>query len=114
MPAAGAAALVAGCSTFGLGGGGGPEPGSELVGRSLRVRAANGEVTTLRFRDEDSVRATFRGRTLDGRWDASDRRLCFRWPRAPRECWPYRSRFERGRTRTVTSDRGNVVRVTLL
>ena len=105
---------MAGCSTLGIGGRDGPEPGSELVGRSLRVQAANGEVTTLRFRDEDSVRATFRGRTLDGRWEESNRRLCFHWPRAPRECWPYSSRFERGRTRTLTSDRGNVVRVTLL
>ena len=78
------------------------------------MRAANGEVTTLRFLRDGEVRATFRRRTLAGRWRVSDRRLCFYWPRAPRECWPYRAPFERGRARTLTSDRGNVVRVTLL
>ena len=107
--ASAAALLAAGCATTR-----GPAPGSELAGRTLRMQAANGEVTTLRFRDNGRVRATFRGRALDGRWEAGERRLCFFWPRVARECWPYRQRFERGRTRTLTSDRGNVVRVTML
>ncbi|MDQ4088316.1 MAG: hypothetical protein M3177_09965, partial [Pseudomonadota bacterium] len=91
----------------------GPEPGAELVGRTLRMQTSRGDATTLRFRDEGRVRATFRGRSVEGRWRVRDRRLCFFWSGAPRECWPYRSPFERGRTRTVTSDRGNVVRVTM-
>lgn len=89
-------------------------PGAELIGNSLRMQAANGEITDLRFRRDGAVRAEFRGRSLDGRWETGNRLLCFHWPSAPRECWPYRSAFERGRTRTLTSDRGNVVRVTLL
>jgi len=101
------ALLLAGCATPR-----GGAAGDELVGRTLRVRAADGGATILRFRRSGDVRATFNGRTLAGRWRVSDRRLCFFWPRAPRECWPYRAPFERGRTRTLTSDRGNVVRVT--
>lgn len=103
------ALLVAGCATTR-----GPAPGSELAGRTLRMQAVNGEVTTLRFRGSGAVRATFRGRALNGRWEARGRRLCFYWPSARRECWPYREPFVPGRPRTVTSDRGNVVRVTML
>ena len=109
LAAAAGTFLLAGCATSR-----GPPPGSELIGRTLRIQTERGEVTSLRFRDNGGVRAVFRGGSLNGRWQASNRRLCFFWPRARRECWPYRSRFERGRTRTVTSDRGNVVRVTLL
>jgi len=105
-----AALLTTGCATLR----GGPEPGAELVGRTLRMETARGQVTRLSFRPGGEVRARFGRRTLDGRWQASRRRLCFRWPSAPRECWPYRQPFERGRTRTLTSDRGNVLRVTLL
>lgn len=78
------------------------------------MQAANGEVTRLSFRNNGTVRAAFRGRTLNGRWQVSSRRLCFSWPNARRECWPYREPFVRGRARTLTSDRGNVVRVTML
>ena len=105
-----AAALLGGCATFR----GGPDPGDELAGRTLRMQTARGEVTTLRFSANGRVHAAFRGRGLDGRWRVSDRRLCFHWPNAARECWPYRQPFVRGRTRTVTSDRGNVLRVTML
>ena len=102
-------ALMAGCATTRS-----PSPGTELAGRSLRMETARGEVTILRFREGGSVRADFRGRTLGGRWQAANRRLCFFWTGAPRECWPYRAPFERGRARTLTSDRGNVLRVTML
>ena len=101
--------LLAACATTPRG----PPPGSELAGRTLRMETARGQVTDLRFRSDGAVRARFDGRTLDGRWEASRRRLCFFWPGAPRECWPYRTPFERGRTRTLTSDRGNVISVTL-
>ena len=104
-----ACALLAGCATTR-----GPAPGNELSGRSLRMETTRGDVTRLRFRDDGRVRADFRGRSIDGRWQVTDRRLCFFWSGAPRECWPYSRPFERGRTRTVTSDRGNVLRVTML
>jgi hypothetical protein len=100
--------LVAGCATTR-----GPEPGAELIGTTLRMQTAAGERTTLRFRDRRTVRAEFRGHSVDGRWRVRDRRLCFYWHGAPRECWPYREPFRRGRTLSVTSDRGNVVRVTM-
>ncbi len=109
LVAAAGAVLLAACTTSRA-----PPPGGELIGRTLRIQTERGEVTSLRFRDNGAVRAVFRGGSLNGRWQASNRRLCFSWPRARRECWPYRSRFERGRTRTLTSDRGNVLRVTLL
>ena len=78
------------------------------------METARGDVTTLRFRRDGRVRADFRGRSVTGRWQVEDRRLCFYWRGAPRECWPYRRPFERGRTRSVTSDRGNELRVTRL
>jgi predicted small secreted protein len=108
-PALAGALLLTGCAT--LRGGG---QGQDLAGRTLRMETARGQVTTLRFGDRGAVRADFGQRSLDGRWTIERRRLCFYWPRAPRECWPYREPFERGRTRTITSDRGNVVRVTML
>jgi hypothetical protein len=103
------ALLLAGCAT-----GRDSAPARDLAGLTLRMTAANGQETNLRFREGGIVRATFSGRSLDGRWHISRRRLCFDWPRARRECWPYREPFVRGRTRTITSDRGNVVRVTML
>ena len=101
--------LATGCATVR-----GAAPGDELVGRTLRMQTTNGQVTTLQFRGNGTVHAAFGSGSLEGRWDVEDRSLCFFWPRAPRECWPYRAPFERGRTRSVTSDRGNVLRVTLL
>ena len=101
-------ALLAGCATVG------DSPSRDsLAGSTLRMTATNGAVTTLRFRGDGTVSARFGRGTLEGRWRVADRRLCFDWPNAPRECWPYREPFERGRTRTITSDRGNVVRVTM-
>ena len=101
---------ASGCATFG---GGGPS-GEEIVGRAMRMESANGQTSRLSFRQDGTVRAAFGRNSVTGRWEADDGKLCFFWPNAPRECWPYRSRFERGRTRTLTSDRGNTIRVTLL
>ena len=108
LAAAAFAALLSGCATSR------DSPGRDpLVGSTLRMTATNGQVTTLRFRDDGIVHARFGRRSLEGRWRVANRRLCFDWPGAPRECWPYASPFERGGTRTITSDRGNVVRVTV-
>jgi hypothetical protein len=111
------ALLLAGCGTLGIGGGDrddrrGP-PAPEFAGRSIEVVAASGQTTRLAFRRDGRVVAHFNGRETEGRWALERRRLCFTWAGNFRECWPYRTRFERGRTRTITSDRGNVVRVTL-
>lgn len=89
------------------------QPGAELAGRTLTVETGQGQRSTLRFRRNGVVRAFFGDNELAGRWEVRDRQLCFFWPRAPRECWPYRTPFQRGRTAILTSDRGNAVRVTL-
>lgn len=108
--AIGACALaLSGCATLRSG-----PSGSELVGQTLRMETARGQVSTLDFRRDGRVRATFGRNNVDGRWEVRDRSLCFHWRGAARECWPYRDRFERGRPRNLTSDRGNQVIVTLL
>ena len=103
------AAALAGCAT---GRGGRDEP--EFVGRTLRVEAANGQVTNLRFRRDGDVIARFNDRETVGRWSLERRQLCFTWAGNFRECWPYAERFREDRTVTIRSDRGNIVRVTML
>ncbi len=103
------ALALGGCATFGSG-----PPGAELVGQTLRMETERGQVSRLHFRNDGSVRAMFGRNSVDGRWELRGRTLCFHWQGASRECWPYRSRFERGQTRHLTSDRGNRVSVTLL
>ena len=90
------------------------QAGTELAGQSLRVQTSRGDVSTLQFREDGAVRALFGERQLVGRWQVVNQQLCFFWGQAPRECWPYRGAFRRGQTVSVTSDRGNVVRVTRL
>ncbi len=108
--------LAAGCSTLGIGGGDRRQAGGELVGRSARLVTNNGQGSTLRFQQGGRVTALFGRREAAGRWWARDAKLCFEWggQTRTRECWPYTQPFRRGQTRTVRSDRGNVVKVTLL
>ncbi|TMJ12215.1 MAG: hypothetical protein E6G94_14190 [Alphaproteobacteria bacterium] len=102
--------MLAGCATIVPGG---RMPGSELVGRSLRVETANGQTSTLNLQPEGRVEAQFGERHVAGLWRAEDERLCFVWGGNFEECWPHDRPFRRGRTETITSSRGNVVRVTL-
>ena len=102
------AAALAGCAT-----GGGRDDRPEFVGRSLSVEAANGQVTTLSFLADGTVTARFGERETQGRWALEEGRLCFTWAQSFRECWPYAGGFRAGRTVQITSDRGNVVRVTM-
>ena len=95
------------------GGGRDAAPGAELVGRQVRLETAGGQVSTLQFMPEGVVRARFGSREVSGQWHATGDRLCFAWTGAPRECWPYSRPFPRGETISLTSDRGNAVRVTL-
>jgi hypothetical protein len=88
--------------------------GPEFAGRTVRVQAANGQVTLLRFQPDGDVVARFGERETRGGWNFGDGRLCFTWAGNYRECWPHVRPFRTGRTETVTSDRGNVVQVTLL
>jgi hypothetical protein len=102
------AAALAGCAT---GRGGSQEP--EFVGRSLRVETSAGQVSTLRFGPDGTVVARFGGQETQGRWTLERGELCFTWRQTFRECWPHTERFREGRTATITSDRGNVVQVTM-
>ena len=87
--------------------------GAELVGQSLRLETAAGQVSTLRFGENGMVRAQFGSQEISGSWVATGTQLCFAWAGNSRECWPYSRPLVRGETVTLTSDRGNVVRVTL-
>jgi hypothetical protein len=87
--------------------------GAELIGRSIRLETAAGQASTLRFGDNGVVRAQFGSREITGSWVATGTQLCFAWAGSSRECWPYTQPLVPGETVTLTSDRGNVVRVTL-
>lgn len=102
--------LVAGCSTLV------PRTAdhNSPAGQTLRVIAADGAESRMQFREDGRVIAAFGSRSVQGQWNLQEEGLCFRWGTAPVECWPYSRPFERGRTVTVTSTRGNVVRVTRL
>ncbi|QAY77365.1 hypothetical protein [Sphingosinicella sp. BN140058] len=98
---------LAGCA----GGGDRPQSAAGIAGRTLQVTAANGQVSTLSFGSDGGVRASFNGRDVSGRWAMEKQRLCFTWGGSFRECWPYATPIRRGETRSITSDRGNVVKV---
>jgi hypothetical protein len=84
------------------------------AGQTLRVIAAGGGESRMQFRSDGQVVASFGQSSLTGEWNLQDEGLCFRWPQTEVECWPYDRPFERGRTVTVRSTRGNVVQVTRL
>jgi hypothetical protein len=105
-----AAAALSACSTI-LPAGRGP---LSPAGQTLRVIAANGAESRMRFGSDGRVTATFGDRAIQGEWNVQQEGLCFRWTGAEIECWPYVEPFRRGETKTVTSTRGNVVQVTAL
>lgn len=114
LAAAAAAALLSACSTIRDRSPERMAPGDELVGRTLRLETAAGQTTMLRFQREGVVTAEFGDKSTTGSWVATGQQLCFSWAGRSRDCWPYERPFRRGETVTVTSDRGNLVRVTLL
>ena len=85
----------------------------EFVGRAIRVQAATGQITTLFLHPDGTVEARFDGKTRAGRWSFGDGNLCYIWSGDYRECWPHTAPFIPGRTETVRSSHGNVVKVTL-
>jgi hypothetical protein len=87
--------------------------GTELIGHSVQMVTARGQTSILHFEESGAVRATYTGGQTSGRWFMRNNQLCFLWGSAPQECWPYSVPLQRGRTRSITSDRGNVVQVTL-
>ena len=113
LAAAAAAALLSACGTVRERSPEPRAPGDELIGRTLRLETAAGQTTILNFQRGGLVTAEFGGNSTTGSWVAAANQLCFSWAGRSRDCWPYTRPFERGETVTVTSDRGNVVRVTL-
>jgi hypothetical protein len=92
----------------------GPESAaSRLEGRSLRVTAASGQVSTLRLSEGGAVTASFGGREVEGRWAMDGDQLCFTWSGSFRECWPYAVPLRPGESRSITSSRGTKVQVQL-
>jgi hypothetical protein len=87
--------------------------GPEFVGRTLRVQAANGAISTLFLQPDGTVEARYNGKTTAGRWDFQEGNLCYTWAGSYRECWPHDHPFLPGQTETIRSDRGNTVQVTL-
>jgi hypothetical protein len=67
----------------------------------------------MRFGENGVVRAQFGSSEIVGSWVSTGTQLCFAWAGSSRECWPYTQPLVPGETVTLTSDRGNVVRVTL-
>jgi hypothetical protein len=88
------------------------QPGAELWNRTLQMES-RGQTSTLHFMRDGVVHAQFGGQQVAGRWQMENGQLCFYWTGAPRECWPYSQPLQRGQAVSLTSDRGNVVRVTL-
>lgn len=84
------------------------------AGQTLRVVTASGAQSQMQFRPNGQVIATADGQSYTGQWNLQQEGLCFLWTGVPVECWPYSRPFERGRTVTITSTRGNVVQVTRL
>jgi hypothetical protein len=109
----GLAVLVSACSTVVPNRSGPRMRAPEFVGRVLSVEAANGQVSTMRFWRDGTVRASFSGRETAGRWDMDGRDLCFTWGGSYRECWPHAEPFRIGQTQSITSNRGNRVSVTM-
>jgi hypothetical protein len=102
-----ATAALAGCVT--------PREGQlpEFVGHPLSVEAASGQVSTLLLHPDGTFEARYDGKTREARWDFRDGKLCYAWTETYRECWPHTAPFRRGRTETIRSDHGNVVKVTM-
>jgi hypothetical protein len=107
-----ATAALAGCVSP-REGGRGRDFAPEFVGRPIRVQAASGQISTMFLYPDGTVEARFSGKTTAGRWSFDDGNLCYTWAGNYRECWPHTAPFVPGRTETVRSDRGNIVKVTL-
>ena len=93
--------------------------GSELYaqGATVRVELSGGEVNTITFRPDGTFRALIHStnQAAEGNWWVANNQMCLR-PRsvARAECWPYPNALQPGQTVTLTSDRGNNARITLI
>ena len=92
--------------------------GSELYGPGVTVRAEiQGDTNTLTFRPDGTVSNLVHStnQTVQGHWWVANNQLCIHWQGASRnECWPYPRALQAGQTVTLTSNRGNTTRITML
>lgn len=95
------------------------ELGSELYAAGVTVRAEieSGEVNTLTFSQDGTVRNLIHSTSevAQGRWWVRNQELCIRWDGTEiPECWPYVTAWKAGETVNVRSDRGHNARITLI
>lgn len=95
------------------------ELGSELYAAGVTVRAElpSGEVNTLTFSQDGTVRNLIHStnEVAQGRWWVRNGELCLRWQgTSVPECWPYVTAWKPGETVTARSDRGQDARITLI
>lgn len=92
--------------------------GSELYAPNATVRVdLPHDTNILTFHSDGAVDNLVRSTNMvaHGRWWVVGNQLCINWNGTHRpECWPYPAAWVPGETLTVTSDRGNTVKVTLL
>ena len=92
--------------------------GSELYAPNATVRVdLPTDVNTLTFHSDGSVDNLVHSNKMvaHGRWWVVRNQLCINWSGTHRpECWPYPTAWVPGQTLTLTSDRGNTVKVTLI
>lgn len=92
--------------------------GAELYGPNATVRVDLGsDVNTLTFHSDGTVDNLVHSTNMvaHGHWWVAANQLCINWSGTHRpECWPYPTDWVPGQTLTLTSDRGNTVKVTLL
>jgi hypothetical protein len=112
---AGAAAVAA--ATYPAPPGAG-ELGSELYAPNATVRVdLRDDTNTLTFHSDGTVDNLVHSNKMvaHGRWWVAANQLCINWSGTNRpECWPYPVAWVPGETMTLTSDRGNSVRATLI
>jgi len=87
----------------------------ELIGRTAQVHLLDGRTILVRYNIDGSAHMTGpQGLNMKGEWFVAFKKLCFEWPGMPRECWPYPSSPATGERVKSQSDRGQVIRTTLL
>ena len=126
--AAGAAFLIAGCASND----GGYEvadsgesvsevalvaPPAELDGTVIRAASVDGSVVNrVHFYPDGAIRIVPEDgqSALPGTYTVQGEQLCLHWQPRGSECWPYARAFQPGETVSLTSNRGQTLRITLV
>lgn len=92
-------------------------PPSDLTGTVIRAATLDGDVVNrVHFYPNGVIHIVPESGdvAIPGTYEVANNQLCLNW--APRgiECWPYTRAFQMNETVTLTSDRGQMARVTML